>query len=139
MVDLAYHFCPQCGTPLHIKKEGKIELQICERDHVLYKNQNACVSGVIIVDGSMLLVRRAREPRKGFLDFPGGFVEPDEHPEQAMAREINEELSLETTRMRLLGVYGPDPYIYQGVHNYNLGITYRVEVVPGVPKPADDV
>ncbi len=139
MIESAYHFCPQCGKPLLIQKHHGIELQVCEAGHLLYKNQNACASGVIVKNGKMLLVRRAFKPQKGKLDLPGGFVEPDEHPQQAMVREISEELSLEVKTVKLLGVYGPDIYPYKGVTNYNLEITYQLDILSGTPKPQDDV
>lgn len=45
-------------------------------------------------DGQLLLTRRAHAPAAGTLDLPGGFVDPHEPLEQALARELDEELGL---------------------------------------------
>jgi len=44
-------------------------------------------------DGILFTVR-TKEPGLGQLNFPGGFVDHNESLEQALVREIHEELSL---------------------------------------------
>lgn len=58
------------------------------------------VGAVAVVDGSILLVRRARPPQAGRWSVPGGHVEPGERPEDAVVRELAEETGLS-------GVCGP--------------------------------
>lgn len=54
------------------------------------------VCGVIKNDiGEVLIVQRGKEPNKGKWEFPGGKVELGETHEQALARELNEELGIE--------------------------------------------
>lgn len=55
------------------------------------------VCAVIIRDGMVLLERRAPTGTSGLdhaWDLPGGKVEPNESPEEAIVREIAEELSI---------------------------------------------
>lgn len=139
MIEPAYHFCPQCGKPLSVARHGDDEYLMCENGHHTYKNQNVCVSGVLVKDGALLLVRRAFEPQKGMYDLFGGFVEPNERPGEAMVREAQEELGIEVRVIRLLGAYGPDEYPYKGIVHYNIGLTYLLELVGGSPQAADDV
>lgn len=47
-----------------------------------------------VVDGAVLLVRRARAPQAGRWSVPGGHVEPGETPEAAVVRELLEETGL---------------------------------------------
>ena len=136
MIEVAFHFCPRCGGKLEALGHNQT-CRACGKS--LYKNQNVCVSAVVIQDGKMLFVRRGEEPCKGMLDLSGGYVEPNEHPEKGMKREILEELGVDSKVTRLLGVYGPDLYPYEGVNQYNLGVTYLVELLGKDLKPMDDV
>lgn len=63
-------------------------------------NQRA--AAVIVKDGKILLLRRVKEGWGEYWVFPGGGVERGETPEQAMIREVEEELSLHVTEQSLL-------------------------------------
>ena len=54
------------------------------------------VVGAVFHDGSRFLACRKKpgKPLEGHWEFPGGKIEPGESPEQALAREIREELNL---------------------------------------------
>ena len=53
------------------------------------------VGAVVLVEGRIVLVRRAHEPLQGEWNLPGGGVELGETLEQACAREVLEETGLE--------------------------------------------
>lgn len=56
--------------------------------------------GLILDENRDLLVTtRKFDPGKGGLDLPGGFAEPGEGIQEALAREIKEELNLEVLSM----------------------------------------
>ncbi len=56
------------------------------------------VGAAIIRDGRVLAARRTAPPETaGRWELPGGKVEPDEHPDTALVREIAEELGLTIT------------------------------------------
>ena len=66
----------------------------------------------IIKDSRVLLVRRARDPFKGFWALPGGFIEPGETVEQCAIREAKEETGLDIEIIDINNVYskpGRDP------------------------------
>lgn len=65
------------------------------------------VAGTIPVDeqGRVLLGRRDIEPRRGAWVFPGGYMDIGETVEDAARRETREEVNLEVTDLRLLGVF----------------------------------
>ncbi|RJR35189.1 MAG: NUDIX domain-containing protein [Desulfobacteraceae bacterium] len=52
------------------------------------------VGGIVLLDDRVLIAKRAREPGKGTWTLPGGMVELGESLEEALRREIMEELSL---------------------------------------------
>jgi len=66
------------------------------------------VDGIVPYEGGIVLIRRGREPFKGRLALPGGFVECGETVEEAVVREVREETGLRVRPERLVGVYS-DP------------------------------
>lgn len=55
--------------------------------------QIVVVGAVIVQDGQILCARRAQGSTLGGMwEFPGGKVEPSESPDEALAREVIEEL-----------------------------------------------
>lgn len=64
----------------------------------------ACV-GALVHDaaGRLLLVQRGSDPHRGRWTLPGGRIEPDETPEQAVVRELREETGLDVRVGRVVG------------------------------------
>jgi len=67
------------------------------------------VDGILIKNGSILLIQRKHSPFQGTWALPGGFVEYGEKTENAMIREMSEETGLKIKICALLGVYS-DPH-----------------------------
>lgn len=70
-----------------------------------YKNPTPTVDAIIQKDSQILLVKRKKDPFKGYLVLPGGFVNEGERVEDAAKREIKEETSLDIELIDILGVY----------------------------------
>lgn len=102
-----------------------------------YRNPAPAV-GAAILDGDRALVTvRAREPLRGKVDVPGGFLEVGEHPVEGLKREVREELGLELEVDPVPVLLAPHTYGPEGV--WALAIGFRARISQGVPKPADDV
>ena len=138
-------YCPQCAGPLKARRlpDERLLQPICTRcGHVLWQNPKPTASGLITRQEKrpgpveVLLARRARPPREGYWDCPGGFVDPDEHPEDALRRELREELGVRATIGPLVGIY-MDRYGEEGESTPN--IYYHVPTIAGPPTAASDV
>lgn len=70
-----------------------------------YEAPALTVDAVIKMNEKILLVRRRREPFRGFWALPGGFVECGETVEKAVIREIEEETGLKMIVKDILGIY----------------------------------
>ena len=92
-----FTYCPKCGARTFVERNEKAK-QCTTCGFVYYFNPSSAVACFIRNSkGELLLVRRAKEPAKGTLDLPGGFVDMYESAEDAA-----QSLSL----FRLRGTYG---------------------------------
>ena len=73
--------------------------------------------------GEILVARRGKEPAKGTLDLPGGFVDNYETGEEAVAREVMEETGLKVDEVKYLFSL-PNIYPYSGIVVHTLDQFY---------------
>lgn len=135
-----WRHCPRCAADLERRVPGgdDEERLVCPScGLVLYENP-APTAGAIVNDreGRIMLVRRAIEPFKGRWDVPGGFIKPGEDGDDALRRELAEELGVEVLVGAAAEVIA-DTYGADGVPTLN--IFYLARIVRGEPAPADDV
>lgn len=64
------------------------------------------VYGIIIEDDNLLLTAKRSGCYMGMLDLPGGGIEFGEMPEEALVRELREEIGVEAKSWQLIGNYG---------------------------------
>lgn len=74
-----------------------------------------------------MLVTRGVEPDYGKLDLPGGFIDPLESAEQAVKRELEEELGLQVSGLEYL-VSAPNEYVFSGYTVFTLDMAFKVTV-----------
>ncbi len=133
-----FGFCPRCGSGKFAINDFKSKR--CEEcGFTLYFNAQAATVAIILnKKGEILVTRRAKEPAKGTLDLPGGFVDSFETGEEGVAREVLEETGLKVTSAKYLFSL-PNKYIYSGFEEHTLDLFYRCEVANDVrPHPGDD-
>jgi len=71
---------------------------------VLWDNPVPVVAALVEYEGRVVLARNVAWPENAF-GLVTGFLERDEAPEHAVAREVTEELGLVVTAVRLVGLY----------------------------------
>jgi ADP-ribose pyrophosphatase YjhB (NUDIX family) len=75
----------------------------------------ATAAGIILTKGDQLLtVIRAKDPARGKLALPGGFVDPGERAEDTVRRECLEEIGWQPETMYFLASF-PNTYAYRSV------------------------
>ena len=100
------HFCVNCGTALVPRVIEGREVEACPNDtFVLWHDPKVSTAVIVEADGGIVLGRRAIEPGYGLWCLPGGFVNDDEDPAAAAARECLEEISVPVELTGLIGVY----------------------------------
>lgn len=90
-------------------------------------------------ENELLFTVRKHDPASGMLDLPGGFVDLGETAEQAIVREIKEELNLNISKLGFIGTF-PNSYLFETVEysTLNLAFNCTVESFQGL-QAADDV
>ena len=100
------HFCVNCGSPLIIKTIEGRELEACPNDDfVLWHDPKVAAAIVVDTGDGVVLGRRGIEPGYGLWCLPGGFVNADESPAEAVVRECQEEIGAAVQVESLLDVY----------------------------------
>ena len=117
---------------------NNVKSKRCEQcGFVYYANPSSATAAFIVRDGSLLVARRGKEPAKGTLDLPGGFVDMNETAEEGLVREVMEETGLGVKKMQYLFSL-PNIYIYSGMEIHTLDMFFRVEVAPEAEPHAGD-
>jgi ADP-ribose pyrophosphatase YjhB (NUDIX family) len=104
-------FCPLCAGAMELRPvlPDRRRHKVCSRCGYIDFQSPKLVAGCLVIDaGRVLLLRRAIPPRLGLWTFPGGYVDFGEMPQPAALRETVEEVGMNVTIERLLGVYA-DP------------------------------
>ena len=98
-------------------------------------------AALVDADGHVLLARRsAPEPLAGRWEFPGGKVEPGETPEEALGRELAEELGVGVRLGSAVPGPVPDDRTPHGAWPLASGLmaVWLGTVTDGVPMPLQD-
>ncbi|MBN1972312.1 MAG: NUDIX domain-containing protein [Sedimentisphaerales bacterium] len=129
-----FSFCPACGSS-DIHFDGIKELKCASCSFTYFHNIAAAAAAMLEYDGKILFVRRVREPGKGKLDLPGGFIDPNESAEDGLNRELKEELGFTLEKMKYLGS-APNTYLFKGI-TYNTCDLFFYAKIKTLPEEFD--
>ncbi len=124
--DKVFEHCPRCGSTEF--SAIRRDLFVCKSCGFHYHINAAAASGVLFYDGAgrVLFTLRAREPAKGKLGLPGGFVDLGETAEDGLRREIREEIGIESGELNYIGSY-PNAYPYKGLTYRTLDLFFEAK------------
>jgi ADP-ribose pyrophosphatase YjhB (NUDIX family) len=141
--------CPRCAGKMTIEipdRPGLEPRRVCSLCGLIWHaDPKVAVAGILVREGRVLLVKRARPPQKDYWCLPGGFVDRGETMEGAAAREFVEETGLEVRAASLFGLYSYPGYpIVVGIYEMEpIGQTSEVCLNPECLEscwfPLDDI
>ena len=129
-----FKFCPQCGGPLEKcrLKASRPERLCCSNcDFIFYLDPKLVVLALVPMNGGLVLVRQAKAGRRDLWILPGGYVDLGETPEEATAREVQEEICLSVRVSRLLNAYSSPG-------EQKVVLAYLTEYISGELAPGDE-
>jgi mutator protein MutT len=120
-----YKFCSRCGSP-ELKHCTDLSFKCDSCGFHFYINAAAAVAALVVnEEGKVLLTKRGVEPDYGKLDLPGGFLDPGETAEEALKRELHEELGLKVKTLEYFSS-APNEYIFSGITVFTLDLAFKV-------------
>lgn len=130
-----YKFCPTCKNLLKLKDvDGRKRLN-CSKCGFIFWNNPKPVTSILLHKGkNVLLIKRANKPLQNYWCLPGGYVNYDETPEQALKRETKEEIGVSIKINNLMGIYR----IENDPRGINLDLIYEGEISRGKIKLSDE-
>ncbi len=114
--DRTHQFCGRCGAQLRIKTSERAKE--CPQCGLLHFPRLAPAIIVLIERGRELLLARSRHFLPGMYSVLAGFVEPGESLEEAVVREVKEEVGLAIKNIRY---FGSQPWPFP--HSLMIGFT----------------
>jgi mutator protein MutT len=98
----------------------------------------AAVVAVIYNDkGELLLTLRKHNPFAGLLDLPGGFVNLCETAENALIREVKEELNINVSGCEFIATF-PNEYVFGGIQYFTEDIVFLCKIADFLNISAND-
>ncbi len=122
-------YCLHCGHELSTKNINGRDYLACPVqgcEYVFWDNPLPVVAALIEYQGHVLLARNKAWPLK-FFGLITGFLEKGESPENAVIREVKEELDLEARVEDMIGVY-PFPEQNQVIIAYHVAAEGEIKM-----------
>jgi NAD+ diphosphatase len=104
---LPMKYCPECARPLEVRLIDGLARKACSAPvcgFVHWGNPVPVVLALVEYQDQILLARNTQWPSEMF-SFITGFLEREESPQQAVVREVKEELGLDSEISAFIGHY----------------------------------
>lgn len=134
-----FKFHPITGNPL--QKKGVNYLLDEKSDKKFFIDPKPTAHAILITpEEKIVFVIRGRDPYQGKLNLPAGFLNIKETFEEAIKREVKEEIGVQIDNIKYHGSF-VNRYLFEGVNNYIIDVGFVAEInseqVDKI-KPSDD-
>lgn len=92
-------------------------------------NYGQSVTGVVIYEGKVLLARHTYGGGAGKLIVPGGYVEYNESPQDALVREYQEETGVTVVPRSIIGIR---------FNTHDWYVAFKADYISGIPRSDGD-
>jgi len=99
--DRTHQYCGSCGSPTHLMESERARR--CQRCGLTNHPRLSPAVIVLVRKGKEVLLSRAHRFPAGMYSVQAGFVEPGESLEEAIAREVKEEVQIEISNLKYFG------------------------------------
>lgn len=102
-----YRYCPLCASGLsenHLDGQTRLRCTDPECSYVWWDNPVPVLAAIVEHEGKIILAHNRSWPEDTYSVITG-FLEKGEEPQQAVLREVNEELGLQGEVVDFIGVY----------------------------------
>lgn len=122
---MKFTYCPKCAAPLDVRQDAEgVERAFCPADDcgfVHYDNPTPVVAAIVEYGDDVVLARNVGWPENWF-GLVTGFLERGESTEEAVLREVAEELLVPAELQSFVGLY-PFDMMNQLIIAYHVTIT----------------
>ena len=133
-----FRYCPYCASPMAERERFNAMRPVCSScEFVQFHDPKVAVIGLVLHEDRALLIQRAVDPAKGKWSLPGGYMDAGEMPEEALRRELLEEVGLKAAIGELIDIFP-----MAGDEGARVGIVLAFRAEPrasaAIPYAADD-
>ena len=133
-----FRYCPYCASSLLEEVRFNAVRPVCSGcGFVQFHDPKVAVIALVLHQDKVLLIQRAVDPAKGKWSLPGGYMDAHEMPEEALQRELKEEVGLSSKIGGLIDIF---PMVNDEGSRIGIVLAFSAEPAnsPEIPYVADD-
>ena len=133
-----FRYCPYCASSIFEEVRFNAVRPVCSGcGFVQFHDPKVAVIALVLHQDKVLLIQRAVDPAKGKWSLPGGYMDAHEMPEEALQRELMEEVGLNSKIGGLIDIF---PMVNDEGRRIGIVLAFSAEPAnsPEIPYVADD-